>query len=136
MTFTETVKRVMDLSTAIHKYWDVELRKRHPNYPFIGEEGEDDGPPPPEEAELRDLLQSLPPEELYKLVAVAERGRKPYPMAEFMNRWRKAAGEGLPIAEIISELVGRYYLAADLFDGLNALSAAGVDMNGLRPVSV
>ena len=48
MKLSETVKEVIALAEVIRNYWDTELPKRHPDYPFV-HPGEDSGPPPPEE---------------------------------------------------------------------------------------
>src|SRR5688500_9727483 len=107
MPFSDTVKRVMDLAGAIQEFWDVELRKWHPKYPIVGDEGQYTGPPPPEEAELRDLLRSLPPADLYKLMALAELGWGPYPAATFPERWRNMARDHPDTEEAISDLIAR-----------------------------
>ncbi len=52
MKLSETVSEVIALAEAIRNYWDAELPKRHPDYPFV-HPGEDDGPPPPEEQKLK-----------------------------------------------------------------------------------
>ena len=69
MKLSETVSEVIALAEAIRNYWDAELPKRHPDYPFV-HPGEDDGPPPPEEQKLKDLLASLPEDVIYKLALI------------------------------------------------------------------
>ena len=66
MKLSETVNEVIALAEAIRTYWDAELPKRHPDYPWV-HPGEDDGPPPPEQKKLEDLLASLPEDVVYKL---------------------------------------------------------------------
>lgn len=74
MKLSTVVKKVLRLAEAIQSYWEVELPKRYPNYPFVNP-GEEDGPPPPEEKKLRDLLATLPDDYVYKLALIAYIGR-------------------------------------------------------------
>jgi len=66
MKLSQAAEKVISLATAIQEYWDRELPKRYANYPLVAP-GEDSGPPPPEEAELREFLESLPTDDLHKL---------------------------------------------------------------------
>ena len=66
MKLSEVTEKVIALSSAIRDYWEEELPKRHPDYPIV-RPGDEDGPPPPEEAKLRELLAGLPEEQLYQL---------------------------------------------------------------------
>src|SRR5438094_974080 len=59
MKLSEVAEQVIRLGRAANDYWETELPKRHPDYPLV-RPGEDSGPPPPEEAELRTLLNKLP----------------------------------------------------------------------------
>jgi hypothetical protein len=59
MKLSDTARKVIALAEAIHDYWEAELPKRYPDYPYV-HEGEEDGPPPPEEKKLKRLLARLP----------------------------------------------------------------------------
>src|SRR5947209_17259771 len=74
MKLSETAKEVIALAEAIRNYWDAELPKRHPDYPFV-HPGEDSGPPPPEEKKLKGLLARLPADMVYKLALIMHLGR-------------------------------------------------------------
>lgn len=124
MTFAETVDRVIDLGTRVWEYWDAELPKRHRDYPLV-HEGEDSGPPPPEEAELRSLLQSLPPPELRRLITLMYLGRRYSTTADPAAVAREAAAHFPDPAEAASYLVGYPPLADELRDGLEVLARGG-----------
>ncbi len=76
MKLSEDLPQIIRLAEAIQDYWEAELPKRHPNYPFI-QEGADDGPPPPELAELGILLETLSEEQLYSLLTLQSIGQSP-----------------------------------------------------------
>lgn len=132
MPFSKTVARVIELAAAIRDYWDAELPKRHPKYPLV-EPGADDGPPPPEEAELHDLLRSLPVEEVYKLLALLDVGRQVCPAPAFDDQRRTIAEQRDDPDWAISSLVGNAALAEDLADGLNELERSGIGIDRPEP---
>jgi hypothetical protein len=74
MKLSEAAKEVIALAEAIGRYWDAELPKRHPDYPFV-RAGEDSGPPPPEEKQLKELLARLPADIVYQLALLMYLGR-------------------------------------------------------------
>ena len=135
MTFSDTVKRVIDLTAAINDYWDEELPKRHPNYPLV-EEGVDDGPPPPEEKELSDLLHALPPADVYRLAALMYLGRDRRPGTEWEAKAIKVADEWPNIQSLVRVMKGKGSLGYYLAEGRDALAAHGIDMDeavGITP---
>ncbi len=73
MKLVTIVNKAVSLSEAIFQYWDIEGRKRHPNYPIVNE-GENSVPPPQQQKKLRELLTSLPEETLYKLALLRDIG--------------------------------------------------------------
>jgi hypothetical protein len=77
MALSDIVNEVIHLSRTAQEYWDRELPKRLANYPTVGE-GEDPGPPPPEEARLEELLFGLPPDVVYNLALIMFLGRGDY----------------------------------------------------------
>jgi hypothetical protein len=74
MKLSEAVNRVIDLGRKVHDYYAAELPRRYPNYPLTGLD-EENLPPPPEEAELRDFLATLPDEMVYQLIRIMYLGR-------------------------------------------------------------
>src|SRR5438132_1508587 len=74
MRLTETVREAIRVGDRSRAYWDRELPKRHPHYPLV-RPGEDSGPPPPEDAQLQTLLESLPEDQLYALISLMYVGR-------------------------------------------------------------
>lgn len=128
MPFSETVKRVMDLATAIRDYWDRELPKRHPKYPLV-QPGEDSGPPPPEERELRDLLRSLSAEEVAQLLTIIKFGRRVFPASEFHRHWQDLVKSAPDIEWEVSYLSEYPPLADELADGLQELANSGIDLD-------
>ncbi len=134
MRFSDTVKRVIALATAIRGYWDTELPKRHPKYPLV-QPGEDDGPPPPEEAQLRQLLNSLPPDEMYKLLALADVGRGLQATA-FEQRWREYIKDAPELLWAIEYQIGTPPLADYLAEGVERLREAGINLDTPQPSAV
>ncbi len=135
MKFSETVAEVIALATAIRNYWDTELPKRHPNYPIVSP-GEDSGPPPPEEKKLRNLLASLPPDEIYKLALLMYLGRGDFGTDDLAGHYetlkrRLARPEG-----VVTQLIGKAPLADYLGDGLAELKKNGIDVDHLALTSV
>ena len=127
MRFSETVKRVIEFAEAIDEYWSRELPKRHPNYPLVNP-GEQSGPPPPEESALRQFLDSLPDEDLYRLLTLLHLGREDFPATEFDERCREAASDYPEREAVIWQLVERT-LPDYLSDGLESLKASGIDID-------
>ncbi|HVS40556.1 MAG TPA: DUF3775 domain-containing protein, partial [Gemmataceae bacterium] len=74
MKLSEAVREIIRLGDASRAYWDRELPRRHPHYPKI-RAGEDSGPPPPEDAQIQALLESLPEDQLYALLLLMYVGR-------------------------------------------------------------
>lgn len=135
MSFSDTMKRVIELTAIIRDYWDRELRKRHPDYPIV-KEGVDDGPPPPEEAQLRDLLRSLSRGDLYKLLAIASLGRGEFQLEALESSSRQIAGQFPRVEDAIDRLMSLAWLDADLTDAQRILTAAGIGLEHLEPSTV
>ena len=131
MPFSDTVHRAIELADATRNYWDAELPKRHPAYPIV-HPGEDSGPPPPEEVELESLLRSLSLEDLHKLLALVEIGQMTLKPSEFESRARALLREEPDFDWIIQQLMANVPLAAQLTDGLNELTARGIDIDNME----
>jgi len=127
MKLSEVVPEIIALAQATSNYWERELPKRYKNYPRM-EEGEEDGPPPPEQVKLKELLATLPAEWLYALLAVADLGSRGLRVAEFASYHKRLLREWPPPA-LVNGLANRAALAEDLADGLDKLSAQGLDID-------
>jgi len=95
MKLSEAVQRTIDLAARIWQYWEAELPKRHPNYPLVNP-GEDDGPPPPEEKQLRQFLAGLPEDLLYKLASLMSLGRGDFAVDGLVERYQELKRFGNP----------------------------------------
>jgi len=130
MKFSQTVNKVLALSQAIRDYWSVELPKRHPNYPFVNE-GDEDGPPPPEQKKLTKLLASLSEDDIYKIALITRysrgySGKKcPTDYLEEVKQWYETPEEA---ALLMAESPA---LAGELSYGLEELKTAGYDVDYL-----
>ncbi len=129
MKLSDKLPEIMSLAQAVGDYWDRELPKRLKDYPFVGE-GEDEGPPPPEQAKLKELLSSFPEERLYDLMAAADLGSRGL-RAEDLGAYRKRLPREWPAALLLNGLADRAALAEDLADGLEKLAARGMDIDSL-----
>jgi hypothetical protein len=135
MKLSEAAREVIDQARAIRAYWDAELPKRHPNFPLVNP-GEDSGPPPPEEDELRKLLASLPAEDVYKLALMMHLGRGDFGTDELAENFEnlKASLETPELA--MTHLINKAPLAEYLSDGLEELERHGIDVDQLDLVPV
>jgi hypothetical protein len=130
MRFSDTATKVIDLATAIRDYWNTELPKRHRNYPIVSP-GEDSGPPPPEEAELRSFLETLPDEEIYKLVLLKCLGRGDFGTVDLPMHYRTIKDRFRKRERAISQMEGKAVLADYLADGIAELKRSGMDIDEL-----
>lgn len=130
MKLSDTAKEVIRLAEAGRAYWDRELPKRHPDYPWI-RSGEDSGPPPPEQKQLETFLKNLPEEQVYALLLVMYLGRGDYGTAPFEESYRglRDAFETPELA--ISQMMEKRSLGEYLADGLEQLHEHGVDVDRL-----
>lgn len=130
MKLSETAREVIALAEAIHDYWDTELPKRHPNYPFVNP-GEDSGPPPPEEMKLKALLARLPEDVVYKLALIMDLGRGAFGTEDLAGHYEALkATLGKP-EWAASQMAETVPLADYLTNGLDALNKHGIDVDQL-----
>ena len=132
MKLSQVLPEVIRLSQAISDYWETELPKRHPNYPLVYP-GEDSGPPPPEEKTLRDLLDGLPEDALYKIALIMHlgfralrNGQACLGIPEGEGGVRAAGSRRLP------DWQRRRSLGDELSDGLEILGKAGIDVDKMN----
>jgi len=130
MKLSETAKEVIALAEAIRNYWDTELPKRHPDYPFV-HPGEDSGPPPPEEKKLKDLLTRLPEDVIYKLALIMALGREDFETDDLVGHFLEMKDAYGKPDWAIAEMTGKATLADYLTDGLAKLNKNGIDVDQL-----
>ncbi len=125
---SEVVQEVIRLAERIRVYWDTELPKRHPDYPIVNP-GEDSGPPPPEEAQLRKLLMKLPAEMIYKLVLIMYLGRDDFDTRDLAEQFREIKDDFPKSEWAVSQMMAKAPLADYLIDGLAKLSQDQIDVD-------
>lgn len=135
MKLSETATKVIALAEAIRNYWDTELPKRHPDYPFV-HPGEDSGPPPPEEKKLKALLARLPGDMVYKLALIMHLGRGEFGTDNLASHYQVLKRTYGKPGSAAAQLAEKASLAEDLTDGLAELKKAGIDMDELTLTSV
>jgi hypothetical protein len=130
MKLSEAVQRTIDLATRIRQYWEAELPKRHPNYPLVNP-GEGDGPPPPEEKQLRQFLAGLPEDLLYKLALLMHLGRGDFPVGELAERYEELKQDSEKPEWAVEHLVAKVALADYLTEGLEELKTNRINVDNL-----
>ena len=130
MKLSETTKEVIALAEAIRDYWDTELPKRHPDYPFV-HPGEDSGPPPPEEAKLKELLARQSEDVIYKLAMIMSLGQGYYGTDDLADRFQEMKDKYGTPDWAITMMMGHAALADYLKDGLDELNKNGIDVDHL-----
>ena len=130
MKFSETAAKVISLATVIRDYWNTELPKRHPGYPVVSP-GEDSGPSPPEEAELKRFLEKLPDDAIYKLVLLMYLGRGDFGTDELALHYETLKQRFQKRERAISQMEGKAPLADYLGDGMAELRKKGIDLDEL-----
>ena len=130
MKLSEVIEKVITLSGSIRDYWEEELPKRHPDYPIV-RPGDEDGPPPPEEAKLRELLAGLPEEQLYQLGLVMYVGRWAIDAKNSATACDEVKGRLGDRDEAIERLATYVPLGDTLEDGLDELRKNFVNVDDL-----
>ena len=129
MTIATAVSKVMPLAMAIQNYWEKELPRRHPNYPLV-DPNVDDGPPPPETQLLREFLERLPEETLYRLGLIISPGRARFDTSRLESRYHELRDE-YDVSSCIAWVLDNIHLADDLEYGMEILSEKGIDLDKL-----
>lgn len=130
MKLSEIAKHVISLAETIRSYWAVELPKRHQDYPIV-HVGENSGPPPPEEKELRDFLSSLPSDLVYKLILIMYLGRRDFDTRELPEQYEAMKETFEKPESATSQMLGKALLAEYLSDGLTELEKSGIDVDNM-----
>jgi hypothetical protein len=131
MKLSEAVRDIIRLGDASRAYWDRELRRHHPHYPMI-HPGEDEPPPPPEDAQIQAVLNSLSEDQLYSLILLMYVGRGNYRTDQLPSAYQ-AMKESFPSKElIIGRMTGDTWLAADLADAMEQIKKHHIDPDNLK----
>jgi hypothetical protein len=128
--FAEAAERVIALARKIRAYWEVELPKRHPDYPLIHIDDKP-VPQPPEYAKLEEFLKRLPPEMIYQLLLVMHLGRGDFGTANLGERFDELKITFGTPERVISQLTQKAALGDYLAVGLDKLKNSKIDMNKL-----
>jgi len=128
--FAEAAERVIALARKIRAYWEVELPKRHPDYPLIHIDDEP-VPQPPENAKLEEFLKKLSPEMIYRLLLVMHLGRGDFGTANLGERCDELKITFGTPERAISQLMHKAALADYLTVGLSKLKESQIDLDKL-----
>ena len=129
MTITTATERILPLARAIQEYWEAELPKRHPKYPLV-DPNADDGPPPPETEQLRQLLEQLPENTLYKLEFILSPGRARFDKSRLESRYQELRDE-YDAPFLIVHMLDNVHLADELEYGMETLNERGIGLDQL-----
>ena len=131
MKISEVVREVIRLGNASRAYWDRELPKRHPRYPVI-RAGEDSGPPPPEDAQIQALLETLPDDQLYALILLTYVGRGDFSadhlLPTYLTMKEMFPSRDMAIAQIIEFKAVAEYLT----DAMEEIQKRRIDLDSLQ----
>jgi hypothetical protein len=131
MALSEVVRDVIRLGDASRTYWDRELPKHHPRYPVILA-GEDSGPPPPEDAQIQALLESLPEDQLYALILLMYVGRGDF-SADHLQSAYQTIKDTFPSKNlVIAQMTGKGTLAEYLADAMDEIQKRRIDLDSLQ----
>jgi hypothetical protein len=128
MTIETAAGKALTIAEIIRDYWETELPKRHPKYPFVGP-GADDGPPPPEEKKLRQFLTRLKGDTLYKLALVMYLGRGDIDKHELQSKYKEIREDFSTATRLISFMMDKASLADYLERGMEILRNENIDLN-------
>jgi hypothetical protein len=134
MRLSEAVHEIIRLGNTSRAYWDRELRRHHPHYPKILP-AEESVLPPPEDAEIRAILKSLPEEQLYALFLLTYVGRGTYG-ADHLPASYQAMKETFPNRDLATgQMMENTAIAEDLQDAAEELSKHHIDLDSLEYMS-
>jgi hypothetical protein len=131
MKFSEAVREIIRLGDASRAYWDRELPKHHPHYPKI-RAGEDSGPPPPEDAQIQALLESLPEDQLYALILLMYVGSGDFSADHLLPAYQTMK-EMFPSKDLaIAQMTENWTLAEYLTDAMEEIQKRNIDLDSLK----
>jgi hypothetical protein len=130
MKLSEVVREAIRLGDASRAYWDIELPKHHPHYPVILAE-ERSAPPPPEDARIQALLNSLPEEQVYAVALLTYVGRGDFSVDRLVPAYRTIK-EILPNKELaIDQITGQKALGEYLADAMAEVQKRHINLDSL-----
>lgn len=130
MKLSDAAHKVIDWAGKVRAYYDAELPKRHPQYPFMSDD-EITVPPPSEEKKLRTFLGTLPDDTIYQLLLLMYFGRGGFGLNELADQYQELKntyGSGTKAASVMMTYAP---LADHLAEGLEELHRRGIDVNQL-----
>ena len=130
MTLSKAAERVIALARKVRAYYDAELPKWYPDYPFISP-GQEGPPPPKEERELRNFPRSLPPETIYRLMLVMDLGREDFGADDLSGSYPALKQRFGKPEMAIAQMMAEAPLAAYLSDGLSELERHRIPVDDL-----
>jgi hypothetical protein len=130
MKLSEIVREVIRLGDASRAYWDNELPKHHPRYPII-RAGETPPAPPPEDAQLQALLESLPEKQLYAVMALTLVGRGDFSADQLPGAYQDIK-DAFPSKDLATaQLMGTSAIAEYLTDAMEELQKYRIVLDSL-----
>jgi hypothetical protein len=131
MKLSEVVAKVIPLAREVREYYDRELPRAFPDYPFISEEQENSIPAPPEQKELRALLEGLPLEQVLQLALLLDFGRMYFGPDKLAENYEAMRGYYRDPGPLLARLLDYPPLGDCLADALEFLAERGLDVDCL-----
>jgi hypothetical protein len=129
MRLSTVIEKVRALAEAIQAHRDAEPPTRCPTCPFI-RASEGLGPPPPEKAQLRELLRSQSTGTVHALAVLMYLGRGDDEAEDdLLAAYGGISNTFLRPAWVIQQLVGNAALARHLRAGVEKLARSGWDVD-------
>jgi hypothetical protein len=129
MKLSEAVKKVIALGQKVNAYYERELPKCYSAYPIM-KPGVKGPPPPKEEAELSEFLNSLPPGLIYRLVLIMKVGYEAVRADQLADGYRAVKETYVTTKQAIVMMMGKP-LAEYLSDGLAELKRHRIPADAL-----
>jgi hypothetical protein len=130
MTLETAVAKAQALAEAIKDYWETELPKRNPRYPFV-DPNANSVPPPPEEKRLRQFLTRLRVDTLYKLALVMFLGTGGCKPENVSTKFQELQEDFKSPSSLIAFLMEQISLAYYLELGMEVLKSQHGDLNAM-----
>lgn len=128
MMRSEAIRELIRLGELSHAYWAKELPRRHPKYPLV-QVGEDSGPPPPEEKQIRDLLNTLSERDLYIILSLMYIGRGDFDLGHLRSAYARMREAFPDRTLVIDQMIGTSVLAEYLTDALDEVRERHIDLD-------
>jgi len=130
MKLSQVIRKVIRLGDASRAYWDRELPKHHPHYPVIRPEDRS-APPPPEDAQIQALLESLPEDQLYAVALLTYVGRGDLTADDLIPAYLTIK-QILPNKELaIAQITGQKTLGEYLTDAVAEIQKRHIDLDNV-----